>query len=109
MSSNYLKSVSDIVKNRGSVAAQLGAECANVAVEDETPVEVEAPAKVKVKRVRGTSEFVQVQVRRPLYESLTVVAKLNSLPTSEVIERILESKVEVIAETLQSLKIDNIF
>ena len=76
---------------------------------DEPEVKSVEESAPKARRPRGTSEFVQVKVRRSIYETLGVVAKMNSLSTTEVVEKILEVHVGQFKETLQSLRMDSIF
>ena len=86
--SSYLKNVPNI---RTATAKEL----------DEMPEEEVKPAR----RARGTSPYVQVKVRRDIYETLGAVAKANSMSTSEIVENILESHTESAKEALNSLKI----
>jgi hypothetical protein len=63
----------------------------------------------KPRAARGTSPYVQVKVRRDLFEPLAVVAKMNSVSTAQVIEKILEVHVQQYQDTLRGLKLDNMF
>jgi hypothetical protein len=63
----------------------------------------------KPRAARGTSPYVQVKVRRDLFEPLAVVAKMNSMSSAQVIEKILEVHVGQFQDTLRTLKLDNMF
>lgn len=96
--SSYLKNVSSAVRKTKSEDYEQP--------EDTSVDEQETPKK---RRPRGTSEFVQVKVRRTLFEPLAVVAKMNSMSSAEVIEKILEVHVGQFQDTLKTLKLDNMF
>lgn len=84
----------------------------NVPIRTATPKELDEMQEEKApktRKPRGTSEFVQVKVRRSIFEPLAVVGKMNSLSTAQVIERILEVHVKQYEETLQSLRLDDSF
>jgi len=93
--SSYLKNVSGVVRK-------------NHEEPENTNMEKQEYTKAP-RRPRGTSEFVQVKVRRSLFEPLAVVAKMNSMSTAEVVEKILEVHVGQFQDTLRSLKMDSIF
>jgi hypothetical protein len=75
---------------------------------DEMP-EMTDKHDTKPRAARGTSPYAQCKVRRDLFESLSVVGKMNSLKTWEVIEKILELHVGEVNEALEALKLTKIF
>ena|ERR1700687_2694465 len=76
---------------------------------DETPkYEVGSEAK-KARNPRGTSPYVQVKVRRDIYEMIGVIGKMNSMTGSQVIEKILETHTDQFREGLNSLKLTSSF
>lgn len=62
----------------------------------------------KTRKARGTSPLVDVKIRRDVYTLADAVAKRSGLKAAEVIEKILESRLASVEETLQSLRIENI-
>ena len=89
--SSYLKSVSKVMPKQ---------------VEEEQ--EMEETPKV-TRKPRGTSPYVQVKVRRDIYEMIGVIAKMNSMSNSQVIEKILETHTDHFREGFNSLKLNSSF
>lgn len=63
----------------------------------------------KVRNARGTSPYVQVKVRRDIYEMIGVIAKMNSMSSAQVVEKILEQHTDQFREGFQSLKLNSSF
>jgi hypothetical protein len=75
--------------------------------QDEEQEMEEAPKAAR--KPRGTSPYVQVKVRRDIYEMIGVIAKMNSMTGSQVVEKILEAHTDQFREGLNSLKLTGSF
>lgn len=71
--------------------------------EEDVEVQEEGVDQASPRKARRKSDYVKVDIRRSLYESLRVIAGYNGRTVPEVVGAILESKAFEVEQALKSI------